>query len=995
MLLMLNENRKPLQGEILVPRSKYHAHRALILASLAEGTSRITGLSDARHVQYTISLLRGLGVRMERSNDTLLVHGGRYHPVRDRVSAGSSGTTLYFMLGLAALADGPVTVTGQKYFQRRPIGPLVEALREMGVDLTPTAGCPPVHVRPCVPSGGRVRIDGTLSQWISALILLAPFASSRTVIEVTGEPNETSYIQLTIAMMRRFGLRVGVQDDWRRFTIEPRQEAVPQDITLPPDIGSAAFAVAAAALHPADVLLRGMDRLDGRADDHPEIRFLDTAREMGVPMSPDPAGGVRIRHDGITLRGTKVDCRDMPDMLPVLSTMAGLAQGESVFENIAHVRLKESDRVAAMLQLNKMGANLQVEGDVMRVAGVPGLRGRRLSSFNDHRVLMSLALAGTRATGETALTYPHAYRISYPTFFDDLTGIGLPMSIGPAPRPKSRRGDTDDRHASGSDVAPTLPDLVRRWARERPHDDAVVDPRSAPLSWQALDEEVDRAAAALVELGVEPGEPVACQLPNWTEFVVLSLATLRIGAVCCPLMPIFRRREIAFSLTRSKARVFVVAESFRNREHARETAEWLAAAETGDAGSLRHVVVVPTAANPAEWDGRIGAVRWHSWPQLVGQAQVDRRQLSDRAPAGQDIAQLLFTSGTTGEPKGVLHRHSVLDRAVRLQAERLSLGAGDVVYIPSPLPHQTGFLYGMWLAVTLGVPQVLQPTWDPREALRLVRTHGATFLQAATPFIADLLQLVEEGAPAPKSLRVVVATGTAVPRALAERAGRLLHASVCGAFGTTETCLGSLSAPDDAPEKVWGTDGRPMDGVQLRITDDEGAPVPAGHVGNFELRSDTCFVGYLDRPDLTAAAWTDDGWYRTGDLATIDTSGYLRIVGRVKDVINRGGEKVPVAEVEELLHSHPAVREAAVVAMPDSRLGERACAFLVLREGRHLGLQDIRDHLYRSHLTRTYWPERVEIVDSLPRNPAGKVQKFILRDQARALTSARPEERHA
>lgn len=140
-------------------------------------------------------------------------------------------------------------------------------------------------------------------------------------------------------------------------------------------------------------------------------------------MSLDPAGGVRIRHDGITLRGTKVDCRDMPDMLPVLSTMAALAQGESVFENIAHVRLKESDRVAAMLQLNKMGANLQVEGDVMRVAGVPGLRGRRLSSFNDHRVLMSLALAGTRATGETALTYPHAYRISYPTFFDDLQGV--------------------------------------------------------------------------------------------------------------------------------------------------------------------------------------------------------------------------------------------------------------------------------------------------------------------------------------------------------------------------------------------------------------------------------------------------------------------------------------------------------------------------------------------------------------------------------------------
>jgi 3-phosphoshikimate 1-carboxyvinyltransferase len=186
MHLLVQGDRRPLTGELYVPNSKYHAHRALILGSLADGVSRIHGLSDARHVDYTVRLLRGLGVSVAKEGDTFVVHGlgGRYRPRRDAVSAGSSGTTLYFMIGLAALSDRPVTVTGQKYFRRRPVGPLLTALRDMGVELASEDGCPPVHVRPVRPRGGHVRIAGTLSQWISGLILLAPFATGRTTIEV-------------------------------------------------------------------------------------------------------------------------------------------------------------------------------------------------------------------------------------------------------------------------------------------------------------------------------------------------------------------------------------------------------------------------------------------------------------------------------------------------------------------------------------------------------------------------------------------------------------------------------------------------------------------------------------------------------------------------------------------------------------------------------------------------------------------------------------------
>ncbi|MFF5858350.1 3-phosphoshikimate 1-carboxyvinyltransferase [Streptomyces sp. NPDC012751] len=984
MHLTLRPNRQPLRGELPVPHSKYHVHRALILASLAEGTSRITGVCDARHVQYTVRLLRDLGTRISVEGDSYVVRGGPYRPRRASVSAGSSGTTLYFMLGLAALADAPVTVTGQKYFQRRPVGPLLEALRTLGVRVDSADGCPPVRVLPGRPSGGRVVVPGTLSQWVSGLLLVAPFATGPTVVEVDGEINEQPYLELTVAMMRRFGLRVDVCDDWRRFEIPAGQRARPADLTIPPDLGSAAFGVLAAALHPADVLLRGITRLDGDPVDHPEARFLDVARRMGVPMELDaPAGGLRIRHDGVRLRATTVDCRPIPDMLPALATLATFAEGETVFEHIGHVRLKESDRVAAMLQLNAMGGDLRVEGDRLLVRGVSGLTAAGLSSYNDHRVLMSLALAGTRARGTGTLTYPHAYRISYPSFLTDMTALGLRMSVG--------RG-------TAATPPDSLPELLRHWARHRPDATAVVDVREGgdtSLSWRELDRRVDKAAATLLDLGVRPGEAVAYQLPNWAEFVEVSLAVLRVGAVCCPLMPIFRQRELAFALRRSGARVLLVPDRFRNREHAREVAAWLAE-DPSARGALRHVSVVSAdraaVRLPAADDA---GPAWSDWNATVTAAEPDPRALADRHPAPDAIAQLLFTSGTTGEPKGVLHRHDTLAHAVRLQVERLGLDDGDVVHVPSPLAHQTGFLYGMWLGVTLGVPQLVQAQWDPGTALRAMGEHGATFVQAATPFLADLVRLVRAGRTAPSALRVFVVAGAAVPRTLAEQATEVLGTAVCGAFGTTETCLGSLSAPGDEPARTWGTDGRAMDGVRLRVTDDTGTVLAAGREGNLEIRTPTGFVGYLDRPDLTDQAWTEDGWYRTGDLAVLGDGDWLRITGRVKDVINRGGEKVPVTEIEELLHRHPAVSEVAVVGMPDERLGERACAFVVLTPGAGLDLEAMRKHLEQYQVSKHYWPEGLELVDRLPRNPVGKVQKFVLRQRAEALHRTVPEGQHA
>jgi cyclohexanecarboxylate-CoA ligase len=511
-------------------------------------------------------------------------------------------------------------------------------------------------------------------------------------------------------------------------------------------------------------------------------------------------------------------------------------------------------------------------------------------------------------------------------------------------------------------------DDLEAHAEAHPHGPAAMEVDAAgqtrELTWAQLRDASERVAAALLGLGVTPGEPVAFQLPNRVEFLAIALGTLRVGAVCEPLMPIFRERELEFMLRASAARVLFVPDRFRGRDHAAMAHEL-----QPQLPALEHVVVMG--------DGYADLLQSSPAPAPA--------HLSARRPPGEATAQLLFTSGSTGEPKGVLHRHDVLDRASDAHIAHFGLTGADVIYIPSPLAHQTGFLYGMWIALRLGAPQVLQEAWDADLGFDAMRRWGVTFVQCATPFLADLVRVARERSRAPETLTTFVATGAAIPRELARAARTALGAEVGGAWGTTESCLGAAFMPGGPPERAWTSDGGPMPNVRLRIVDDDGQELPPEAEGNFEVLTDCLFDGYLNRPDLTAEAVTADGWYRSGDLATLDSDGQLRITGRVNDVINRGGEKVPVAEVEQLLYAHPAVAEVAIVAMPDDRLGERACAFVVLTDDGELDFAAMQAHLDAHRLTKTFWPERLEVVAELPRTPSGKIQKFILRDQARGV----------
>jgi len=311
----------------------------------------------------------------------------------------------------------------------------------------------------------------------------------------------------------------------------------------------------------------------------------------------------------------------------------------------------------------------------------------------------------------------------------------------------------------------------------------------------------------------------------------------------------------------------------------------------------------------------------------------------------------------------------------------------------SPLAHQTGFMYGIMMPVWLGATLVLQDVWDPHRALDLIAAEGVTFTMGATPFLADLATAAETRRADVASLRIFLSAGAPIPRALVRRATEALGADIISAWGMTENGAVTTTKPGDPPEKTFETDGCALRGMEVRVVDAEGASLPPGAEGRLQARGASNFVGYLKRPEWFAM--DAEGWFETGDLARIDADGYVRITGRLKDVIIRGGENIPVVEVEGLIYHHPAVREAAVVAMPDARLGERACAFLTLREGAVLGFTELTRFLEAQGLARSYWPERLEVLADLPKTPSGKIQKNELRALARALPppgadSARP-----
>ncbi len=521
----------------------------------------------------------------------------------------------------------------------------------------------------------------------------------------------------------------------------------------------------------------------------------------------------------------------------------------------------------------------------------------------------------------------------------------------------------------------TLLDHFRRNVETMPDKTAVVATRAEAgselrMSYHDLDRCSDRVAVGLLRHGVKEGEVVSFQLPNWWQFTVLHRACLKVGAISNPLMVIFRERELAFMLGLAESRVLVVPARFRNVDH-----RAIARAVRPALPALAHMFVID--GEPEEcFDNLIVAE-----PKDDEIAAVRAQRLSPDA-----VIQLLYTSGTTGEPKGVSHTSNTMLANLVPFAERLHLGARDVIHMPSPMAHQLGFMYGLVLPAMLGATAVLQDVFTAETMARQIAAEGATFTMGATPFLNDLADwCIRTGATTP-TLRVFVSAGAPIPRPLVTKARQALGAAVLSAWGMSENGAVTTTRPEDPEEKVTSTDGCALPGMEVRVVDPSGRVVPAGAEGQLKVRGCSNFVGYHKRPAL--AQVDADGWFDTGDIARMDADGYIRITGRSKDIIIRGGENIPVVEVEDLLYKHPAVAAVAVVGFPDPRLGERACAFVVLRENAALTLDDMVGYLKAQRMAIPYIPERLEIVVDLPRTPSGKIQKFKLREIAKVPAGA-------
>ena len=512
--------------------------------------------------------------------------------------------------------------------------------------------------------------------------------------------------------------------------------------------------------------------------------------------------------------------------------------------------------------------------------------------------------------------------------------------------------------------------LARQVAR-RPDKPAVISystdgepPRSA-VTYAELAGWADRLAQELRAAGVGPGDVVSVQLPNCWQIAALHLACVRIGAVTNLLMPMFRARDLTFMLTLTGSRVLICPRRFRGFDY------------TPMAEHLRSTV--PALEQIFQID-----LRDRSFAGLMHPAVPASRVGCPLTP--DDVVQIAFTSGTTGEPKGVMVTSETLLSNVTAFCDRLRLTEDDVFFMASPLAHQTGFMYGFLAPLSLGATAVVQDAWDPMVAADIITSERATFSMGAPAFLYDLSAAVERSARPLDSLRLFVAAGAPVARPILERAEKTLDLRVIRGWGMTEVGAVSISAPDDDPDTVAASDGRALPGVEMEIFDPAGEQLPRGAEGVLKVRSPSMFGGYLQRPELRNL--DRDGWFDTGDLGVVDPGGFLRITGRAKDLIIRGGENVPVVEIEGLIRTHPGVRDVAVVGAPDERLGERACAFVVLVPGHDLTLDGLVGHLTACAVARQYLPERLVVLDALPTTPTGKVQRFALRGQAAGLVTA-------
>ena len=503
--------------------------------------------------------------------------------------------------------------------------------------------------------------------------------------------------------------------------------------------------------------------------------------------------------------------------------------------------------------------------------------------------------------------------------------------------------------------------LFEEQARRRPDAVAVIDD-SGEITYAELETKARFVAGRLADAGVGPGDVVGIQVPNVHQACAIDLAVAALGAVCLPYPMLLRERETLALLGRARAGVAVVGREFGGHDYAK-----MIDSLRPDLPDLGDVFVLGDA-----YDG------FHHLDPTLGSG-TSPAPLPETTVDPDTPGRILVTSGTEALPKMVVFSHHAVTGGIGTVLAKLDTGSPMRVLCLVPLSSGFGALGTFGAVARLGQTLVVTAAFDPARALELVERHRVTHILAVPTMLVMMLGAHEKQDLS--SLEVVATFGSALARATLDEARARFGCAFVNGYGCSDGAA-SQTALDDSPEHVAQTVGRPDPAVTaIRICDENGRDVAAGETGEVWGRGPLSPMCYLEAPDLDARYRTEDGWSRTGDLGTLDDDGYLRIVGRVKDIIIRGGYNISPGETEELLISHPAIVHAACVGMPDERLGERMCAFVVLRSGAAApSLEEIAAHLTAGGLAKNKLPERLEVIDELPLGPTGKILKRVLRD---------------
>ncbi|HFD7401146.1 TPA: medium-chain fatty-acid--CoA ligase [Escherichia coli] len=516
----------------------------------------------------------------------------------------------------------------------------------------------------------------------------------------------------------------------------------------------------------------------------------------------------------------------------------------------------------------------------------------------------------------------------------------------------------------------SLADYWQQTARAMPDKIAVVDNHGASYTYSALDHAASCLANWMLAKGIESGDRIAFQLPGWCEFTVIYLACLKIGAVSVPLLPSWREAELVWVLNKCQAKMFFAPTLFKQ---------------------TRPVdLILPLQNQLPQLQQIVGVDKLAPATSSLSLSQIiaDNTSLTTAITThGDELAAVLFTSGTEGLPKGVMLTHNNILASERAYCARLNLTWQDVFMMPAPLGHATGFLHGVTAPFLIGARSVLLDIFTPDACLALLEQQRCTCMLGATPFVYDLLNVLEKQPADLSALRFFLCGGTTIPKKVA-RECQQRGIKLLSVYGSTESSPHAVVNLDDPLSRFMHTDGYAAAGVEIKVVDDARKTLPPGCEGEEASRGPNVFMGYFDEPELTARALDEEGWYYSGDLCRMDEAGYIKITGRKKDIIVHGGENISSREVEDILLQHPKIHDACVVAMSDERLGERSCAYVVLKAPHHsLSLEEVVAFFSRKRVAKYKYPEHIVVIEKLPRTTSGKIQKFLLRkDIMRRLT---------